>query len=260
MSEDLKSLRNRIDMADEELISALKKRFEITAGIGEYKAETGTELFCPEREEEKIQGVREHLGDYIYSDYIADLFRDVMDYSKIQQSRNIYGEKDIFIIGMPGSGKSLIGKILSEKMFRDFIDLDIKFEEIYDESPAQVIEAKGESVFRDLETAVLKNVSGSKNTDEKKRCYKGRVISCGGGIVVRDENKDILKKNSIVIYIKRGLDKLSSKGRPLSGSIGVEKLYGARYEKYESWSDFTADNNSSPENCVKYILSELKKK
>ena len=90
MSQDLKELRSKIDEADAELISALKKRFEITEGIGEYKAQTGTDLFCPEREEEKIEGLNNALGEYAYADYITDLFRDIMDYSKIQQSRNIF--------------------------------------------------------------------------------------------------------------------------------------------------------------------------
>lgn len=254
--EDLKELRKAIDAVDAELVASLQKRLEITAKIAEYKAETGAELFCPEREDEKLEVLRKILGDYPYAEYVVSLFRDIMDNSKLQQSRTIFGTKDIFLIGMPGCGKSVIGEELADKTYRDFYDMDSLYRETYGISPADMIKKYGESAFRYKETELLRNLSGSEDARNFKD--KGRIISCGGGIVVRDENKELLKKNSIVIYIRRDLKNLSSKGRPLSASIGVEKLYEQRASKYEGWSDITIVNDEDIDSCINKILKELK--
>ena len=124
---DLKELRTEIDIVDKELIELLKKRYDITEQIGEYKASTGAALFCPEREEEKIKALSEKLGDYKNAEYIENTFRSLMDYAKYQQSNNTYGRKDIFLIGMPGCGKTTVGKILSSKIQRELIDMDKLF-------------------------------------------------------------------------------------------------------------------------------------
>ena len=260
MSEDLKDLRKEIDTVDAELVAALQKRLDITARIGKYKAETGAELFCPEREEEKLKVLRKILGEYPYSEYVVSLFRDIMDYSKLQQSSNIFGMKDIYIIGMPGSGKSIIGERLATKMYRDFIDMDKLFTKTYEISPAEMIEKKGEPAFRDKETELLRNIDKSKvSTDRIKiESGKGRIISCGGGIVVREENKEVLKNDSMVIYIKRDLNKLTSKGRPLSTKIGIDKLYEQRVGKYEGWSDIIIENDKDIDSCVECILKMIK--
>ncbi|MBR4776754.1 MAG: hypothetical protein IK007_03980, partial [Lachnospiraceae bacterium] len=126
------------------------------------------------------------------------------------------------------------------------------------------IKNKGESEFRHMESELLKLVSQKEDKASKSSMksfggnVRSRIISCGGGIVVKDENKSVLKKDSVVIYIKRDLDKLSSKGRPLSAQNGVEALFAQRKEKYESWSDFTVDNNGTIEECIKNIISCIK--
>ena len=254
---DLKELRKQIDDVDANLISVLLKRFEITAKIGEYKAENGKELFCADREDEKTSCIRNLLSEYADMPYIVDMFRCVMDFSKYQQSANIYGTKDIYLIGMPGCGKTTIGKLLADKMQREFIDLDVLFGQVYNITPAEIIEKQGEAEFRDKESELLKNVA--EKTFEKKKwdTKRGRIISCGGGIVCRTENRDILKGDSVVIYIKRSLENLAVNGRPLSAQNGIEALFEQRKDKYESWCDMEIENNSSPEECVSEILKNI---
>ena len=256
MSENLKDLRKEIDAVDAQLVASLQERLNITARIGKYKAETGAELFCPEREEEKLEVLKKILGDYPYSEYVVALFRDIMDYAKLQQSNNIYGLKDIYLIGMPGCGKSVIGEKLARKMYREFIDLDLLFEKTYGISPAEMIEKNGEPAFRDKESELLRNIAVKREhlIPIKLENEKGRIISCGGGIVVRDENREFLKTDSTVIYIKRDIDKLTSNGRPLSAKVGVEKLYEERALKYEGWSDMIIENSGEIDTCVAEIL------
>lgn len=261
---DLKELRKEIDIVDTKLIELLKERFEITRQIGEYKEATGSALFAPEREVEKIRDLNEKLSGYDNAEYIEDSLISLMNCSKSQQSNNTYGKKDIYLIGMPGCGKTTVGKILAEKMQRALFDTDKLFTYVYGMSPALCIENSGEIEFRRLETVLLKNIArrqdlfDESDSRNNKNNVKSRIISCGGGIVVKDENKAVLKKDSIVVYIKRDLGKLAKNGRPLSLKVGVEALYEQRKSKYESWSDFVIDNNNNVEDSINEFLEYLK--
>lgn len=135
--------------------------------------------------------------------------------------------KNITIIGMPGSGKTWLARELGVHLGRETVDLDDAYTEEYGETPAQTIRSQGEDEFRKKESAVaLRELSRS-----------GIIISCGGGIVVREENHFPLKCNSTVIYNERPLDVLCLSNRPLSADNGVEKLYNSRKDKYESLAD-----------------------
>ncbi|MBQ7275349.1 MAG: chorismate mutase [Clostridiales bacterium] len=135
--------------------------------------------------------------------------------------------KNITIIGMPGSGKSALASELSVHLNRAVTDLDDLFTETYGKTPAQTITEEGEDSFRRKESLVAaKALAGS-----------GAVISCGGGIVTREENFFPLKCNSVVIYNERPLNVLCGKDRPLTARNGVEALYAQRREAYESLAD-----------------------
>ena len=261
---DLKELRKEIDAVDSKLLELLKQRFDITEQIGEYKAINNQELFCPEREEEKKLALRETLSGDRNSKYIESVLCSMMDRAKYQQSNYIFGTLDIYLIGMPGCGKSTIGRMLAERIQRDFIDMDTLFRDTYHISPSACIKNKGEDEFRTLESELLKSISFREDiaSMESIKAFgegvRSRVISCGGGIVVREENKELLKKNSVVIYIKRDIEKLTSKGRPLSEQNGVEKLFKERSGKYENWSVFSVDNNGTVVECLDNIIKYIK--
>nr|MCR5048130.1 shikimate kinase [Saccharofermentans sp.] len=135
--------------------------------------------------------------------------------------------RNITVIGMPGSGKTKFAEALGVHLGRTVIDLDEEYTKEFGETPAQTISNKGEDEFRRNETEVAgKFLSRSR-----------LIISCGGGIVVRDENHFLLKCNSKVLYNERPLDVLCMSGRPLSAGQGVENLYKQRKDRYESLAD-----------------------
>ncbi len=157
---------------------------------------------------------------------------------------------NITLIGMPGSGKTTIGKMLAEKLGREFIDTDdVITNEGMDIS--NIITNEGELKFREIEHNVSKNILNQ----------SGKVIATGGGIVTYSKNIDILKQNSIIFYIKRDVEKLATYGRPLSEG-GIEKLKllaSQREDKYKNLCDFEISNNSKSEDAVNEILTIIKR-
>ena len=137
---------------------------------------------------------------------------------------------NITLIGMPGCGKTTLGKKLAKEKGRTFVDLDDKFKEEYNITPAEVITQKGEDEFRRMETALAKKILPQ----------SGLVIATGGGIVTRKENWFYLKANSKVIYIERPLEfllKQDTSNRPLSQNNKLEELYKVRVPLYEALCD-----------------------
>ena len=156
--------------------------------------------------------------------------------------------ENIILVGMAGCGKTTVGQIVAEITGKQFEDADEAFAETYGKSPAQVIEAEGENEFRNMETEVLKALCKE----------SGRVIATGGGAVTRERNRDIMVQNGRVVYIKRELSKLETKGRPLSGKYGVEALFEQRREAYESFADITVENEKTPTETAETIVRALK--
>lgn len=142
--------------------------------------------------------------------------------------------KNIVLIGMPGSGKSTIGKKLSEMLERPFFDTDSEIKKSEGKSPSDIIKEQGEEYFRKVETKVLAEIS-------KK---SGFVIATGGGIVTRPENTILLKQNSTVFYLDRPLSDLPKKDRPLTERYGVEELFKIRSPLYETTADFKVEAKS----------------
>lgn len=137
------------------------------------------------------------------------------------------------LIGMPGAGKTMLGRKMAKRMGRGFVDIDDMIEENEGMSIERIFSEKGEAYFRKVETEML-----------EKACKRtGLVIATGGGIVKRKVNYNLIKQNGVVVWIKRDLDKLETEGRPISTSTGVGKLYEERKDAYEYWSDFFIDNN-----------------
>ena len=155
---------------------------------------------------------------------------------------------NILLIGMPGCGKSTIGRQLAQKLGYSFIDADTEFEEYFGISPADYIGCFGVPKFREKESEVLAQMNKCTRT----------VISLGGGVVEIPENEELLHLAGTVIYIRRELDKLARGGRPVTAAKGVETIYAERYEKYEKWSDITVDNDSSVNAVVELICKKLK--
>ncbi|WP_288917681.1 shikimate kinase [uncultured Eubacterium sp.] len=140
---------------------------------------------------------------------------------------------NVVLIGMPGAGKTFLGRRIAEREHRKFIDLDDLIVEREGMSIPEIFRTKGEDYFRNVETEVLRETCK----------MSGVVIACGGGIVKRKQNYNLAKQNSRIIWVKRDLDKLDTEGRPISQTKSVEEIYEARKDLYEAWSDYFIDNN-----------------
>lgn len=163
--------------------------------------------------------------------------------------------KNIVLIGMSGSGKTTIGKMLSDKLSMTFKDTDEMIEKKEGKKIKDIFENSGEKYFRDLETQIAKEASE----------FQEYVISTGGGMILREENMEYLKKNSVVVYLKRSVDSIKktmdASNRPLLQE-GLEKLFEMeriRTPLYEKYADLVVLNEAEPEKTaaaiIKYIIN-----
>ena len=152
--------------------------------------------------------------------------------------------ENIVLIGMPGCGKSTIGKVLANKMGRQFVDAD---EEIIKKAnmPIPDIFSKfGEEEFRKIETEVLAEL-GQKSE---------LVIATGGGCVTKERNYPLLHQNGTIYWIEREISSLPTNGRPLSQANNLEHMYQIRKPLYERFSDIKISNCNSIESAVETIV------
>ncbi len=150
---------------------------------------------------------------------------------------------NIVLIGMPGSGKSAVARRLSDRP----IDTDSLIEAQTGQPIPRLFEEKGERYFRVLEGEVVRAVSAE----------HGRVIATGGGVILNDSNVESLKQNGVLLWVKRPLEKLSVKGRPLSSKKGVERLFAERKGKYAAAADFEIENGGSFHETIDRIERKL---
>ena len=143
---------------------------------------------------------------------------------------------NIFLIGLMGSGKTTIGKLLAKKLNRSFIDTDQLIEQKSGVDVSMIFEFEGETGFRERETKLLSGLSEERN----------HVISTGGGVVLSKYNRDIISKCGTIFYLKTLPKELSlrlknDKTRPLLKNTDVEKKLTKLYEERRSLYETTAD-------------------
>lgn len=155
--------------------------------------------------------------------------------------------RNIVLIGMPGAGKTTTGKRLARLLGRPFVDIDDEIALRCGKTAAQIIEQQGEDAFRQIESEVTGDICSR----------SGLVVACGGGVVTRPENRDLLRQNGIVVMVNRPLAELSSKGRPMSMAKGVEQLAAERMDAYRSWSDVRIECTGTAEGDAELILSKV---
>lgn len=180
------------------------------------------------------------------SEYFTDSRIDDTEIERITQKIERQ-TKNIALVGMPGCGKSTVGKLIAQKTGREFVDLDAVITEKAGMPIPEVFAKYGEGYFRDLETAALAEVS--------KR--SSLVIATGGGTVIRPENRRMLKQNSTVVFIKRDVNDLPKDGRPVSQANSLELLYKTRLPFYKDASDFDVELCNTPNQSSDKILEVL---
>lgn len=165
--------------------------------------------------------------------------------------QNVYNKmvgqmENIILIGMPGCGKSTIGKLLAENLGKAFVDADEELVKTYGMDIPSIFAAEGEAGFREKETAVLETLG--------KRA--GLVIATGGGCVTCEENYPLLHQNGTIFWLKRDINMLPCEGRPLSQSTKMEDMYRVRGPMYHRFADHCIDNNVTPDNTIAEILAK----
>lgn len=152
--------------------------------------------------------------------------------------------ENIILIGMPGSGKTTVGKCLAQKTGRDFVDADEELIRYAGCSIPEIFARDGEVGFRQLETYILSQIGQKSNL----------VIATGGGCVTQAQNYPLLHQNGTIFCLNRDISKLPTDGRPLSQQNKADEMYRIRKPLYETFADNMIDNNGDPDEAVRYIL------
>lgn len=155
--------------------------------------------------------------------------------------------ENIILIGMPGCGKSSVGKALAAALNRTFLDADEEIVRRAGCSIPEIFAAQAEAGFRRLESAVLADLGKQ----------SGIVLATGGGCVTRPENYPALHQNGCIVWLTRDLSLLLTDGRPVSQANPLEALWETRKALYEQFSDIKAANDGTISECVNAIEEAL---
>ena len=162
--------------------------------------------------------------------------------------------QSLYLIGFMGSGKTTVAVELAEALQIQVLDTDQLIEEESGKTIPQIFSEEGEASFRELEMLVL-----------KKTPVTDTVIATGGGIIERGENRDLLKKNGLVIFLETSWDEIQKRliddvARPLWNNQSTDKkaLLDRRVSKYKEVSDIIVQTDGkNPTTIVKEILSQM---
>ena len=173
---------------------------------------------------------------------------DIPDQKAKDVRRDLEREmQNIVLIGMPGCGKSSIGKALQKMTGRRLIDTDELAESMSGKTVQGIIAQSGEETFRKLETEAI----------EQAGKQSGCIIATGGGCVTKDRNYPLLHQNGVIVWVRRDLNILPKDGRPLSNAATAEELYAQRRDLYAKFADITIDNDSTAEEAADRIIKRL---
>jgi len=160
----------------------------------------------------------------------------------------------ILLIGFMGAGKSTVGRIVAEHLSMDYVDLDALVERLDGRSVSEIFAVDGEPAFRALEAAALESLESMPPS----------VVSCGGGVVLSDVNRVVLKRLGMVVYLKvTAAETLARVGddssRPLLAGAGgaavAHRLLEAREALYSAVADVTVDTvDRTPEEVADHVV------
>lgn len=155
------------------------------------------------------------------------------------------GKENIVLTGMPGSGKTTVGRILAQKLGRPFIDTDAEIKQEAGADIPTIFREKGEPGFRDLETAVLRRLSS----------VTGAVIATGGGAILRPENVDCLKAGGRLFFLNRPVEQLvPTDDRPLADSAdAIKARFCERFAAYLTTADVAIATGDSPQTTAEAV-------
>ena len=154
---------------------------------------------------------------------------------------------NIVLVGMPGCGKTTVGRELAQLSGKPFVDLDEEIVRRAGKSIPDIFREEGEAAFRELEAQVLADVCAR----------SGQVIATGGGAVLRAENRAAMRRTGWVYFLCRNLEELPTDGRPLSQKGSLEEMYRVRKPLYSAAADAVIDNSVALEETAELIWRDF---
>lgn len=155
--------------------------------------------------------------------------------------------ENIVLIGMPGCGKSTIGRLLAQETGKQFVDADEALEARLGRKITDIIPQDGEAAFRRMESDTLSELGKQ----------SGLVIATGGGCVTQQRNYPLLHQNGTIFFLTRQLHKLATEGRPLSQPGKMQQMYAQRQPLYREFADGEISNDGPVEETLRTIRSAL---
>lgn len=249
----LEILRESLGQCDEILLDALLMRNRIVEDIMAYKEEHDLPILQPEQEAKQKKWLESRMESRRHKNEVAAVFEEITKNSKKIQARKLF-DYNIVLIGFMGAGKSTISEFLKTVFAMDVIEMDQIIAERQGMTISDIFETYGEDYFRDLETNLLIEMQSKKNM----------VISCGGGVPMRERNVAEMKKNGRVVLLTAKPETILNRvkdnhDRPLlEGNKTVSyitDLMEKRREKYQAAADIVieTDGKSELEICEELV-------
>ena len=249
----LEVFRESLGQCDEILLDALLMRNRIVEDIMAYKEEHDLPILQPEQEAKQKKWLEGRMEGRRHKNEVAAVFDEIIRNSKRIQARKLF-DYNIVLIGFMGAGKSTISEFLKTVFAMEVIEMDQIIAERQGMSISDIFETYGEEYFRDLETNLLIEMQSKKNM----------VISCGGGVPMRERNVVEMKKNGRVVLLTAKPETILNRvkdnhDRPLlEGNKTVPfiaDLMEKRREKYQAAADIVieTDGKSELEICEELV-------
>ena len=250
---ELEKYREELEVCDNEIFDLLLARNAIVEKMVACKEARQMPVFRPDQEQKKNELWKSKLENERHADEVLKIMNRIAKSSKRIQARELFSY-NIILIGFMGAGKSTVSDFLSTMFAMKVVEMDQVIAKREQMSISDIFATYGEEYFRNLETRLLIEMQGKSDA----------VISCGGGVAMREENVKEMKKNGKVVLLTASpkviLERIKdSEERPiLNGNKNVEfiqNLISKRKEKYQAAADITinTDHKSVMEICEELI-------